>query len=403
MKDTVIKIENVSKKFSSDLKRGMFFGVLDVARSMMGIETKTDILRRSEFWSVDNVSFELKQGETLGLIGINGSGKTTLLRLISGIYQPDRGRIEINGRIGALIAVGAGFHPLMTGRENVYLNGTILGMSKNEIDGKFDDIVSFADIGDFIDSPVKYYSSGMYVRLGFAIAIHAHPDILLVDEVLAVGDLGFQAKCYNKIGSLKEQGTSIILVTHSMHVLAAFTKRALLMHKGQMEYLGEVDEAAVRFKKYFKNEFEAEGEIEKVITGNEKIEIREVKFVSGTKIPNGGDFSVKIEYDAFENLDDIEVDMNLYLDIPVAEAYFHASNRAFSKKLDIIKGQGVLKFSINNISINNMKSHLAIAIWERDRKKLILWWRSIPLEFSGVNRSTGINHYYVDYEIVPHA
>lgn len=400
MKDTVIKLENVSKKFTSDLKRGMFYGVLDVARSMMGIETKTDILRRSEFWSVDNVSFELKRGETLGLIGVNGSGKTTLLRLISGIYQPDRGRIEINGRIGALIAVGAGFHPLMTGRENIYLNGAILGMSKNEIDGKFDDIVSFADIGDFIDSPVKYYSSGMYVRLGFAIAIHAHPDILLVDEVLAVGDLGFQAECYNKIGNLKEQGTSIILVTHSMHLLSAFTKKALLIHKGQMEYLGEVDEAAIRFKKYFRKDFESEGEIEKVVTGNDKIRIKKVEFSPEGVMPSGGDFSVRIEYDSLEELDDIEIDMCLYVDIPSIESYFQATNHTFSKRLDIKKGEGVLKFSIKKITINNMKSHLSIAIWEKERKKLIFWWRRIPLVFSLVTLSTGINHYNVDYEVI---
>jgi lipopolysaccharide transport system ATP-binding protein len=399
MSDTVIKVENVSKKFSGDLKRGMFYGVLDVARSMMGIETKTDILRTNEFWSVDSVSFELKRGETLGLIGVNGSGKTTLLRLLSGIYQPDMGRIEIRGRVGALISLGAGFHPLMTGRENIYLNGAILGLSKEEINARFADIVKFADIGDFLNSPVKYYSSGMYVRLGFAIAIHAHPDILLVDEVLAVGDLGFQAKCYNKIGSLKEQGTATILVTHSMHLLTAFTKKALLLHKGQVEYLGDVDEAAIRFKKYFRKEFESEGEIEKVITGNEKIKITRVEFSPMGEIPSGGDFGVMIEYDSLEDFDDIEIDMCLYVDIPSVESYFQATNHTFGKRLHMKRGQGILRFSMKKISINNMKSRLSIAIWEKERSKLIFWWRSIPLIFSKVALSTGINHYSVDYEV----
>jgi lipopolysaccharide transport system ATP-binding protein len=400
MSDTVIKVENVSKKFSGDLKRGMFYGVLDVARSMMGIETKTDILRTNEFWSVDSVSFELKRGDTLGLIGVNGSGKTTLLRLLSGIYQPDMGRIEIRGRVGALISLGAGFHPLMTGRENVYLNGAILGLSKKEIHAKFNDIVNFADIGDFIDSPVKYYSSGMYVRLGFAIAIHAQPDILLVDEVLAVGDLGFQAKCYNKIGSLKEQGTATILVTHSMHLLAAFTKQALLLHKGQVEYLGDVDEAAIRFKKYFRKEFESEGEIEKVITGNDKIKIINVHLSPEGVMRSGGDFAARIEYVSFQDLDDIEIDLCLYVDIPSVESCFQATNRTFGKRLDIKKGQGVIRLSIKNISLNNIKSRLVIAIWEKERRQLIFWWRSIPLIFSLVNLSTGINHYEVDYEVI---
>ncbi|MCK4325438.1 ABC transporter ATP-binding protein, partial [bacterium] len=185
MNDIAIKVEHVSKKFCKRLRHTMLYGTVDIARSTLGLLPHSGQLRVGEFWAVDDVSFELKRGETLGIIGPNGAGKTTVLKMLNGIFMPDKGKIIIKGRVGALIEVGAGFHPMLTGRENIYINGTILGMSKREIDKKFDDIVNFADIGDFIDSPVKHYSSGMYVRLGFAIAIHCEPDILLVDEVLA--------------------------------------------------------------------------------------------------------------------------------------------------------------------------------------------------------------------------
>ncbi len=182
----------------------MWYGFRDILRDTAGLHPKSDRLRRKEFWAVDDVSFELRKGETLGIIGPNGAGKTTLLKMLNGIVLPDKGSLRIKGRVGALIQVGAGFHPQLTGRENIYINGAILGMGKREIDKKFDAIVEFADIGDFLDTPVKHYSSGMFVRLGFAVAVHCEPEILLVDEVLAVGDTGFQTKCFNKIGELKK-------------------------------------------------------------------------------------------------------------------------------------------------------------------------------------------------------
>ena len=155
----------------------------DIGRNLLRMGTKPDKLRKDEFWAVDDVSFELRRGETLGIIGPNGSGKSTILKMLNGIFMPDKGKIEINGRMGALIEVGAGFHPMLTGRENIYVNAAIRGMTKEDVDDKFDDIIEVADIGDFIDTPVKHYSSGMYVRLGFAVAVHCEPDVLLVDVV----------------------------------------------------------------------------------------------------------------------------------------------------------------------------------------------------------------------------
>ncbi len=240
--NTAIAVQHLSKKFSRNLRRSMYYGAVDVFKSMLSIETQTDVLRPDEFWAVNDVSFELKKGGALGVIGENGCGKSTLLRLLNGIYMPDRGMIEIEGRIGALIALGAGFHPLMTGRENIYLNGTILGLSKQELHKNFDEIIDFAEIGEFLDAPVKTYSSGMYVRLGFAIAIHAHPEILLVDEVLAVGDANFQKKCFDKLLRLREEGTSLIFVSHSMSAVERLCTECLLMKHGNPIYYGNTRE-----------------------------------------------------------------------------------------------------------------------------------------------------------------
>lgn len=236
--DVVIKVDNLSKKFCRSIKRSMLYGSMDVARSMLGLSTDRTKLRKHEFWALKDIDFEIGRGETFGLVGANGCGKSTLLRMINGIFPPDVGSISVKGRIGALIAVGAGFHPHMTGRENIFLNGTVLGMTKEEIADKMDDIIAFAEIGEFLDAPVSTYSSGMYVRLGFAIAIHSNPDIVLVDEILAVGDSKFQRKCLEKIREMRKKGTTFILVSHNMQNIEAMCNRVVLIDKGKQIALG---------------------------------------------------------------------------------------------------------------------------------------------------------------------
>ncbi len=243
MNDKVaIKVEHVSKKYCKSLKRSMLYGVKDIGRNILGMGSHPENLRKNEFWGLDDVSFEVKKGETLGIIGPNGSGKTTLLKLLNGIFWPDKGKITIKGRVGALIEVGAGFHPLLTGKENVYINAAILGMTKKEVDEKFNSIVEFADIGDFIDAPVKYYSSGMFVRLGFAVAVHCEPDILLVDEVLAVGDISFQNKCFNKIGELSSNNTTIVLVSHNLMSIRRLCEKCTWLESGKVIKVGNSSE-----------------------------------------------------------------------------------------------------------------------------------------------------------------
>jgi lipopolysaccharide transport system ATP-binding protein len=206
------------------------------------MSSKSDRLRKGEFWAVKDVSFEVKESECLGIIGPNGSGKTTLLSMLNGIYMPDKGKIMIKGKVGALIAVGAGFHPMLSGKENIYINGAVLGMKKEEIDEKFDSIVEFADIVDFLDMPVKHYSSGMYVRLGFAVAIHCEPDILLVDEILSVGDIKFRDKSQRKFMELVERGTSVVFVSHNLNTVKRVCDKALILNHGELIDYGDVKE-----------------------------------------------------------------------------------------------------------------------------------------------------------------
>jgi lipopolysaccharide transport system ATP-binding protein len=195
------------------------------------------------FWALKNVSFEVKHGEVIGVIGRNGAGKSTLLKILSRITWPTEGRAAIHGRVGSLLEVGTGFHPELTGRENIFLNGAIMGMRRAEIASKFDEIVAFAEVDKFIDTAVKHYSSGMYVRLAFAIAAHLEPEILIIDEVLAVGDLAFQQKCLGKMSEVSRGGRTILFVSHNMTVVEKLCERCIVLHDGRVEYQGETNEA----------------------------------------------------------------------------------------------------------------------------------------------------------------
>ena len=238
--DVVVSVRDVSKKFCRNLRRSMIFGVQDLSRNLIGLPLQSGQLRKDEFWALKNVSFELKKGEGIGLVGPNGSGKSTLLRLISGIFPPDEGEIIVRGRIGAMIALAAGFHPHMTGLENIFLNGTILGMSRTEIDSKLDEIIQFADLKNFINAPISSYSSGMQARLGFAISVHTDPDVLIIDEVLAVGDITFRGKCFRKLADLKEKGTSFILVSHNPHYIFQACNSAMYISGGEVVKTGDI-------------------------------------------------------------------------------------------------------------------------------------------------------------------
>ncbi|MCH6256972.1 ABC transporter ATP-binding protein [Puniceicoccaceae bacterium K14] len=237
MSDTVLQVKNLSKRYCGKLKHSLAYGIEDIARECIGMSPRSG-LRLEEFWANNKISFELKKGECLGLIGGNGAGKSTLLKQIAGLIKPDAGEVEIQGQVGALIELGAGFNPILSGRENIYINGAVLGMGKKEVDRKLDRILDFADIGNFIEAPVQSYSSGMKVRLGFAVAAHLEPEILLVDEVLAVGDTQFRMKCFRKMFELINSGMSIILVSHNLISLRRIVNRCLVLNRGEIDFCG---------------------------------------------------------------------------------------------------------------------------------------------------------------------
>jgi lipopolysaccharide transport system ATP-binding protein len=240
--DLVLSVQGVSKKFCRSLKRSLFYGLQDIGAELTGTRKNSDQLRAKEFWALKDVSLELRRGEAVGLVGANGSGKTTLLRIISGLIKPDAGSIKIRGRVAPLIALGAGFSPILTGRENIYANMSILGLSKKEIDQRFEQVVEFAEIGEAIDAPVQSYSSGMAARLGFACAIHTDPDILLIDEVLAVGDARFRSKCERRLSELLQQGTSFVLVSHFFQGILNTCSSGIYLSKGHLIASGNARE-----------------------------------------------------------------------------------------------------------------------------------------------------------------
>jgi lipopolysaccharide transport system ATP-binding protein len=241
MAKPAVVVENVSKKFGISLKSALKYGLTDSLRRISG-RAAAHHLRPGEFWALQGVNFTLEPGDALGIMGVNGSGKTTLLRILNGTYAPDSGKVTLRGRIGALIAAGAGFSPMLTGRENIYISGAVLGMTPREIRQRFDEIVDFSELAEFIDMPVRNYSSGMSVRLGFAVAALGSPDVLLVDEVLAVGDLSFQKKCFDRILQLKRQGTSIIFVSHAAGAVWSVCNRGIFLDRGIPKLVGAVED-----------------------------------------------------------------------------------------------------------------------------------------------------------------
>lgn len=241
-----IQVEDLWKRFRKSSGNGLLWEALAArARSLLGRGRAQD----NTFWALQNVSLQVRPGEAVGIIGPNGAGKSTLLKVLSRILKPDRGQVRIHGRLSGLIEVGAGFHGDLTGRENIFINGAILGMTRQEVRRKFDAIVEFAGIRDFLDMPVKRYSSGMYVRLGFSVAAHMEPEVLLVDEVLSVGDVAFKARCMDAMRSFLRRGTAILFVSHNLGTVRRFCDRGVLLDHGQVRCTGSPDEAIAEYSR----------------------------------------------------------------------------------------------------------------------------------------------------------
>jgi len=256
MSNHAIEFNSVWKKFKRGEKFDSLRDLIPAIAKMILSPSKAD-LEEKEFWAVRDVSFQIGHGDALGIIGPNGSGKSTSLKLLSGILKPDKGNLQVTGRLSTLIELGAGFHPDLTGRENIYLNGTILGMKRAEIDKKFDQIVEFSELKDFLDTPVKRYSSGMHARLGFAVAAHVNPEVLIIDEVLSVGDYHFQEKCFNKMREFVRQGATLVFVSHNLTAISTLCKSVLVLKQGVPVYHGDVSTGIQKYHSFYEEDMKS--------------------------------------------------------------------------------------------------------------------------------------------------
>jgi lipopolysaccharide transport system ATP-binding protein len=304
MSDVAIKIEGVGKRYAVGKRkdnnlRGSLVGLLKSAAS-----------KGEDFWALKNVSFEVSKGEVIGVIGKNGAGKSTLLKVLSQITKPTEGRIEINGRVASLLEVGTGFHPELTGRENIYLNGTILGMSRKEVKAKFDEIVDFSGVQKFLDTPVKHYSSGMYVRLAFAVAAHLEPEILIIDEVLAVGDAEFQNKCLGKMKDVAETGRTVIFVSHNMAAVEKLCSKCFLLNHGSLEFSGTVIET---ISKYLNSSDLNQNFWERSTSSQSKAYFTSIKIYQDNQldITTSGKLKIQFSYEIKEKLSSLNLHLAL--------------------------------------------------------------------------------------------
>ncbi|MEQ9304322.1 MAG: ABC transporter ATP-binding protein [Marinoscillum sp.] len=275
MSDIAVRVEGLGKKYQIGKQRHATIG--DRFRTLW---TKSDQADESEFWALKDVSFEIKKGEAVGIIGKNGAGKSTLLKVLSKITYPTTGRFEMNGRVSSLLEVGTGFHPELTGRENVFLNGTILGMKRSEIKSKFDEIVAFSGVEKFLDTPVKHYSSGMYVRLAFAVAAHLEPEILIIDEVLAVGDVEFQKKCLGKMDEVAKQGRTVLFVSHNIGAVRNLCSEGLLVEGGELSLKTNVETVISKYHSNFNVDREQKVDFSSR-TGKGDIKIDKIDIIDG--------------------------------------------------------------------------------------------------------------------------
>lgn len=359
----VIQFDGVSKRFKYNLEQQR-----TILESLISTFSRNQE-RKAELWAVRDVSFQVSAGECLGIIGRNGSGKSTVLKLIAGIIRPTEGQISVNGRMSALLELGAGFHQELTGRENIYLNGSILGMSKEEIEACYDDIVGFSELDEFIDMPVKHYSSGMYMRLGFSVAVHVDPRLLIVDEVLAVGDQTFQDKCIERIFELKRAGTTIIIVSHNLDTIRRLSTRMLWLEKGEESASGPVDQVISQYLEHLhQSELPAvqaglEGDFRRWGTGD--IEITKVRILDSESqeqdvFQTGSELTVEISYFARKIITEPEFGIAIFRQDGVQVN--GPNNRMAGFTIDAVEGAGIVRYQVDSLPLLSAAYRITVAI-----------------------------------------
>ncbi|MBL7883536.1 MAG: ABC transporter ATP-binding protein [Bacteroidia bacterium] len=365
----MIKVENLSKSYilkHQGVENYVALRDVIVDKAKALFTSPSSIINKQtkeEFWALKDVSFDIQQGDRVGIIGRNGAGKSTLLKILSRIVTPTKGRITIDGRVASLLEVGTGFHPELSGRENIFLNGSILGMTKLEIKQKFDEIVAFAEVERFLDTPVKRYSSGMYVRLAFAVAAHLEPEILIVDEVLAVGDAAFQKKCLGKMKDVSGEGRTVIFVSHNMGQISALCSKSIILNKGQIEFDGKVDAA---LKIYHNMQSAASNEKYVVEKSDKDIYINEIS-IHNAQHENAQVFShdepifVHLKYTAKTILEDLLLSIAV---LDKNDKKIFTTEHPFSDTLNLnkIAGEAIVKIPSRFLLPGDYKMNVAIHI-----------------------------------------
>ncbi len=357
MEPYIIRVENLSKRYyigRQEKYKTLRESLLQAAaspfrrtRSLLSGQASGAAGLDREIWALKDISFDVQQGEVVGVIGRNGAGKSTLLKTLSQITEPSTGRIRIRGRVGSLLEVGTGFHPELTGRENIYLNGAILGMKKSEINRKFDEIVAFAETEEFLDTPVKHYSSGMHVRLAFAVAAHLEPEILLVDEVLAVGDVSFQKKCLGKMDDVARTGRTVLFVSHQMAAISALCTRAFLLEGGRLVYRGEVQEVISRYLESANQVVQVPLDQRTDRQGDGRVRFTGIGLQNGggaaaEMAVSGKPLTILLEYATSDGREARNVDMDVAFYGSVGQLLFFCKTQLARGKFEVIPPRGVV-------------------------------------------------------------
>jgi len=378
MRGSAIHIDNIGKQYRIGAPENRHPTLKDALsassrRAMLAIRSPLQIFRNKQqhrFWALRGVSFHVEQGEVIGIIGRNGAGKSTLLKVLSRITEPTEGQVVIRGRVGSLLEVGTGFHPELTGRENIYLNGAILGMKRREIERKFDEIVDFAEVQRFIDTPVKHYSSGMYLRLAFAVAAHLEPEILIVDEVLAVGDASFQRKCLGKMGQVANEGRTVLFVSHNMDAVRRLCTRALLLDDGEVAADGTTESVIAQYLSR-ESEFIRPG-VPIDVSRAQRMGNGEVRFVQATYSSleesvgcqpyTGGPLQLKVEIDSKSDrlIESLAVSIRNLTGMLLVNADVVASGTPLSVR----KGRNAVIFNIHALHLN--PGRYVVGLWAGD-------------------------------------
>ena len=398
-----IKIDNVSKAFH--LKK-RYRQATTLKSALVNLVRKQRVTQEeSLFWALKGVSFEIPKGTTLGIIGSNGSGKSTLLKLMAGIHRPTNGAVKTNGRISALIELGAGFHPEFTGRENIFINGIILGLSRKEVQERMEDIIRFSELEDFIDNPVKTYSSGMYMRLAFSIAATVDPEILLIDEILAVGDASFQRKCQNKLNAFKADGKTIVLVTHDLSALERYCDRVLWLDHGELKAYGDVqsvmqmylehvsDQQRTNLLEEHEHPEQAEPSSRKRRWGSREVEIQNVEFYNGSPHPTylfktGDKMAIQIDYKAYRPVYEPVFGIGIFRD---DETFCYGTNTHIEKvHIPRIDGEGKVRFCVDRLDLTEGKYFIDVAVHLEDGTPFDYQTRSYSFEVTSMIKDVGV-------------